>query len=100
MIKITPLENIQTLTGFTDIDKINVLIDLTKKEIETYTKREYDTLLFDSLLVEMVIFKVQKLGNEATKSLTYNDTTQSFLTDYPSYILRGLNELKKRVKLL
>ena len=96
----TPLENIQTLTGFTDIDKINVLIDLTKKEIETYTKRVYDTLTMDSLLTEMVIYKVQKLGNEATKSLTYNDTTQSFLTDYPTPILRQLDELKKRVRLI
>lgn len=96
----TPTENIQTLTGFTDTAKIDVLILLTKKEIETHTKRIYDTLTMDSLLSEMVIFKVQKLGNEATKSLTYNDTTQSFLTDYPAYILRQLNELKKRVRLL
>ena len=96
----TPIENIQTLTGFTDTAKINVLIELTKKEIETYTKRVYDTLSMDSLLVEMCTYKVQKLGNEATKSLTYNDTTQSFLTDYPTPILRQLNELKKRVRLL
>ena len=88
----TPIENIQTLTGFTDTVKINVLIELTKKEIETYTKRVYDTLTMDSLLTEMVVFKVQKLGNEATKSLTYNDTTQSFMVDYPIYILRGLDE--------
>ncbi len=96
----TPLENIQTLTGFTDTAKIDVLILLTKKEIETYTKRIYDTLTMDSLLTEMVVFKVQKLGNEATKSLTYNDTTQSFLVDYPSYIIRQLDELKKKVRLL
>lgn len=96
----TPTENIQTLTGFTDISKIDVLILLTKKEIETYTKRIYDTLTMDSLLTEMVVFKVQKLGNEATKSLTYNDTTQSFLTDYNKPILRQLDELKKRVRLI
>lgn len=96
----TPQENIQTLTGFTDTDKINILILLTKKEIETYTKRIYDTLTMDSLLTEMVVFKVQKLGNEATKSLTYNDTTQSFLTDYNKPILRQLDELKKKVRLL
>ncbi|MDW5300630.1 MAG: hypothetical protein SA378_10920 [Sedimentibacter sp.] len=96
----TPIENIQTLTGFTDTAKINALIELTKKEIETYSKRVYNTLTMDSLLTEMVIFKVQKLGNEATKSLTYNDTTQSFLTDYPAYIIRQLDELKKKVRLL
>jgi len=96
----TPTENIQTLTGFADTAKIDVLILLTKKEIETYTKRIYDTLTMDSLLVEMVIYKVQKLGNEATKSLIYNDTTQSFLTDYPAYIIRQLDELKKRIRLL
>lgn len=93
-------ENISTLTGFDDIDKINILVELTKKEIENYTKREYDTLTMDSLLTEMVIFKVQKLGNEATKSLTYNDTTQSFLIDYYKPILRQLDELKKKVRLL
>lgn len=93
-------ENISTLTGFTDIDKIDVLTELTKKEIKNYTKRTYDTISMDSLLTEMVIFKVQKLGNEATKSLTYNDTTQSFLTDYPTPILRQLNELKKKVRLI
>ena len=96
----TPTENIQILTGFTDLDKIDVLVEITKKEIENYTKRVYDALSMDSLLVEMVIYKVQKLGNEATKSLIYNDTTQSFLTDYPTPILRQLNELKKRVRLL
>lgn len=93
-------ENISTLTGFTDTEKIDVLIELTKKEIENYTKRVYDTLIMDSVLTEMVIFKVQKLGNEATKSLTYNDTTQSFLTDYPAYIIRQLDVLKKKVRLL
>jgi hypothetical protein len=93
-------ENISTLTGFDDTAKIDVLIELTKKEIETYTKRIYDTLTMDSLLTEMVVFKVQKLGNEATKSLTYNDTTQSFLTDYNKPILRQLDELKKRIRLL
>ena len=54
----------------------------------------------DSILTEMVIFKIAKLGNEATKSLTYNDTVQSFMVDYPIYILRGLDELKKRVRLV
>lgn len=93
-------ENISTLTGFNDIAKIDVLIELSKKEIENYTKRIYDTVTMDSLLTEMVIFKVQKLGNEATKSLTYNDTTQSFLTDYPAYIIRQMDELKKKVRLL
>lgn len=96
----TPIENIQTLTGFTDTAKINVLIELTQQEITNYTKQEYDALKMENILVEMVIYKVQKLGNEATKSLTYNDTTQSFLTDYPTPILRQLNELKKKVRLL
>ena len=96
----TPTEQIIALSGFNDTAKIDILVNITKKEIETYTKRIYDTLTMDSLLVEMVIYKVQKLGNEATKSLIYNDTTQSFLTDYPTPILRQLNELKKRVRLL
>ncbi len=93
-------ENISTLTGFTDTAKIGIIIELTTKEIENYTKRIYDALTMDSVLTEMVIFKVQRLGNESTKSLTYNDTTQSFLTDYPAYIIRQLDELKKRVRLL
>ena len=93
-------ENISTLTGFNDIAKIGIIIELTTKEIENYTKRIYDALTMDSVLTEMVIFKVQRLGNESTKSLTYNDTTQSFLTDYPAYIIRQLDELKKRIRLL
>ena len=93
-------ENISTLTGFNDIAKIRIIIELTTKEIENYTKRIYDALTMDSVLTEMVIFKVQRLGNESTKSLTYNDTTQSFLTDYPAYIIRQLDELKKRIRLL
>ena len=92
--------NISTLTGFDDTAKIDVLVELTKKEIENYTKRVYDALSMDSILTEMVIFKIAKLGNEATKSLTYNDTVQSFMVDYPIYILRGLDELKKRVRLV
>lgn len=95
-------ENISTLTGFEDTAKVNVLVELTKKEVENYTKRIYDALLMDSILTEMVIFKIAKLGNEATKSLTYNDNgiSQSFMVDYPVYILRGLDELKKRVRLV
>lgn len=98
----TPLENIQTLTGFNDTAKIAVLITLTQQEIINYTKREYDPLTTDNILVEMVIFKINRLNNESTKSLTYNDNgiSQSFLTDYPDYILRQLNELKKKVRLL
>ena len=96
----TPTENIQTLTGFNDTAKINVLIELTQQEITNYTKREYNALTMSNILVEMVIFKIEKLNNSATKSLTYNDTTQTFLTDYNKPILRQLDELKKRIRLL
>lgn len=89
------LENIKILTGNTDEQLIQVLIDKTIKEIESYGKT-YDSTL-DNLIEDIVIFKMNRLGHEGVTSHNTNGVTENFATSYPDYIVAQFDALGVKV---
>ena len=96
----TLLEKIKKLSGNTDDVLLNLMIERTQTEIALITKKTYDALTMDNLLIDMVLVKLNLKGNEGINSVSYNGIAETFLPNYPNYILRQLDSLKKRVKLL
>ncbi len=96
----TPLEQLKILTNETNDDKLNVMIDRTKKEIETITKKVYDSTTMDNVLVDMVLVKLNLKGNEGINSVSFNGIAEAYLPNYPKPILIQLDRLTKKVRLL
>lgn len=93
------LLNIKKLTGKTDDDLIKLIIEKAKIEVEFHTKKLYDSTM-DNVIEDMVIVKLNKLGNEGIASTSASGMSDNYLDDYPISIIRQLNSLKGRVKIL
>lgn len=88
------LENIKTLTNKTDDRLISLILFKTKLEIENYIDKEYVDK-YDNLLIDMVVFKLNRLGTEGLVSQSYSGVSESYLDDYPKYIINQLEKIKK-----
>lgn len=93
------LEQVKVLTGKTDEILINLFIDKAKVEVEAYTRKPYEPTM-DNVIVDIVVVKINKLGNEGLTSTSASGMTDNYLDDYPQYIINQLNKLKGRVKIL
>lgn len=85
------LENIKTLTGNTDEVLIQLLIDKTKKELESTGKAYSDT--WDNVIEDIVIIKINRLNHEGTSHYEANGMSETFVKGYPSYINDQLSAL-------
>lgn len=98
------LENIKTLTGNTDEVLIQLLIDKTKKELESMGKTHDAT--WDNVIEDIVIVKLNRLNHEGTSHYEANGMSETFVKGYPGYINDQLSALglpcigKGRAKLL
>lgn len=93
----TPLEKIKALTNYTEDAKINVYIEMVQDEIKEICKlTAYDTAL-DNVLVDMVIVKLNRAGNEGIASTNLNGASESYLNEYPHYIMTRLAKFTKKV---
>lgn len=98
------LDNIKTLTGNTDEGLIQLLINKTKKELES-TGKKYDST-WDNVIEDIVVLKINRLNHEGTSSYNVNGMSETFTSGYPDYITDQLSALglpcsgKGRVKLL
>lgn len=93
------LEEIKLLTSNYNDELITLLIDKTKKEIETYCGIAYAETM-DNLIVDLVVFKINTLNTQGISGQSYNGISESYLIDYPPYILRQLDTFKKRCWLI
>ncbi|NYB73399.1 phage head-tail connector protein [Sedimentibacter hydroxybenzoicus DSM 7310] len=93
----TPLEKIKAISEYKDDAKISVYIDMVKDEIKDICKlNEYSEEL-DNVLVEMVIVKLNKAGNEGLSSVNMGGASENYLNEYPHSITSRLNKYTKRV---
>lgn len=92
----TPLEQIKILTNSTDDNLISLLIDKTKAELEDITKIEYEDSL-ENVLVDMVVVKLNRKGNEGIGSFSASGMSESYLDDYPDHIRRQLRKYTHKV---
>lgn len=90
------------LLNITDNSKdevLNTLLELVNGEIVEYCGlASTDSILpnMESLQVQMLVIKYQRLGQETLQGHNYSGISETFLTSYPKNILTLLDSFKKQ----
>lgn len=77
---------------------LNLLIEQATKEALDFTHTN-DASKLNSSIIQMVVYKYNRLGTEGVDSENYSGVSLSYSADYPESILRGL-KAKRRVVVL
>lgn len=90
-------ETIKILLGLIGNEKddlIRILIDICTDEAEQYCNtNSIDGL--ETAIIQMVVFKYNRIGTEGLNSESYNSASFSYADDYPMPILKMLNSKRK-----
>jgi hypothetical protein len=78
-------------------DLINVLIDLCKDEAITFCHLDYYSDDLDTIVIQMVIEKFNKIGNEGISSVGFSGVSENILEDYSAPIVRMLRRKRKLI---
>jgi len=76
-------------------DVLYTLIDQCKNEICSYLNTVYD-VKYDYVCIDMVVCRYNRLGSEGMASQNYSGSSETYLTEYPDYVMRQLNSFKKK----
>lgn len=94
-------ERIKILLGIENDEK-NILIDnlikLAQDEIREFCNTE-DISTFESTIIQMVMFKYNRLGTEGVTAESYSGASFSYAEDYPESIMRVLKR-NRRIRVL
>ncbi len=93
----TPLEKIKALTPYTDDAKISIYIEMVQEEIKEICRLDEYSSDMDNILVDMVIVKLNRSGNEGIANISMSGISETYLTEYPFYITNRLRKYIKRV---
>jgi len=93
----TPLEKVKAISNYKDVEKIIVYIEMIQEELMEICKLESYKTELDNVLVEMVIVKLNKSGNEGLSSANIGGASESYLDEYPHSITNRLKKWTKRV---
>lgn len=93
----TPLEKIKAISNYKDDTKINVYIEMVQEELLDICKLETYVETLDNILVDMVIVKLNKAGNEGLASANISGASESYLNEYPHSITQRLRKWTHRV---
>ena len=90
------LEQIKLLSGNTNEALISLIIDKTMIEISDYRKMDFDICneRMTNVLVDMAVVKLNRFGTEGLSSQSYSGVSESYIDEYPHYILKQLNSIK------
>lgn len=90
------LEQIKLLSSNTNEALISLIIEKTIIEISDYTNIDFDenNQSMINVLVDMVVVKLNRLGTEGIASQSYSGVSESYIDEYPHYILKQLNSIK------
>lgn len=97
----TRLERVKTIKGLADTsqdEKLSVLIEDAEQEFIDYCNRKNADdipISADSVIVQMVIFRYNLLNTEGILTQTYSGVSQSYISEYPAYIMAQLNRYRK-----
>ena len=91
------LNDIKTLLGLTDDSKDEILTLLLELATDDAISKTgcVDKKLLASVIIEMVIYKYNRLGTEGLESENYSGVSYKYISDYPDYILSALDNIKK-----
>lgn len=93
----TPLEKIKALTTYTDDAKISVYIDMVQDELKEICKLDAYTTELDNILVDMVIVKLNRAGNEGLANISMSGISETYLDEYPKWITNRLKKWTSKV---
>lgn len=92
------LEKIKELRGINGTGKdavLNFLIEDCKAEAMDYCNlAEYNEKL-DRIVVQMVIERYNRMGNEGVKSVSYSSASETYADDYSDKIYKSLNKFRR-----
>ena len=91
------IEKIKLLLGLTNNDKdevLNILIEQAIDEATLYTHNDCLAEL-DTSIIQMVVYKYNRLGFEGVDSEGYSGVSFNYSTDYPDSIIRSLRAKRK-----
>lgn len=94
------LNKIKLLIGITDNSKdelLLTLIDQATNELITFTHNPKCVPIMENTIIEMAIYKYNRLGSEGLASEGYSGVSFSYTTDYPESILRSLRNHRKAI---
>lgn len=82
---------------------LNTLLELVNGEIVEYcglASTDSISLNMESLQVQMLVIKYQRLGQETLQGHNYSGISETFITSYPKNILLLLESFKKQKRKL
>ena len=94
------LNKIKLLLGITATDKdelLNLLIELCKEEAITFCHLDYYDNKLDTVVINMVIEKFNRIGNEGINTVNYSGVSESFIDDYSTPIVRQLKRHRRLI---
>lgn len=89
------LEQMKLLLGIGDASedtRLSLLLEQAKDEAIAYTNNEE---LAENLIVQMAIYKYNRLGTEGLNSENYSGLSFNYLDDYPANLVKQLRRYKK-----
>lgn len=94
------IDKVMTLLSLDEDEylKVSTLAELVEAEILEYTRLETIASISQSLFVKMLMYKYQKLGNEAIQSQSYEGVSESYQASYPDDIITSLNFYRKKLR--
>ena len=95
------IRKIKVLLNITDANKddlLNLLIEQATAEALDYTHTN-DVSKLASSIIQMVVYKYNRLGTEGVDSEDYSGIAFTYSADYPESIMRGLRAKRKVVVL-
>ena len=93
----TPLQKIKILTNCTNDALINLYIEMTQEELKDVCKLTSYLPELDNVLVDIVVIKLNRKGNEGISSTNMNGTSESYLDQYPGHIKSRLKKYTNKV---
>ncbi len=90
------LEQIKLLSSNTNEALISLIIDKTIIEISDYTNIAFDekNQSMMNVLIDMAVVKLNRFGTEGIASQSYSGVSESYIDEYPHYILKQLDSIK------
>ena len=89
------LEKMKLLLGIGDASKdtlLSLLLATAEDEAKDYTNNEN---ISENLIVQMAIYKYNRLGTEGLNSENYSGVSFNYMSDYPETIVKQLRRFKK-----
>ena len=94
------LTNIKLLLNITDNSKdslLQVLINSAINEVLNYTHNENAIEDLGATIIDMVVFKYNRLKTEGVDSESYSGVSFNYSADYPEAIMRSLRAYRKAI---